>query len=143
MRSDAYWLGVAAGILIIVVVVEMVRRRYLRGRFALVWVALGSGAALLALFPSLLGRAATAVGVEVPLNLLLFLGSVAMLIMIMQLSAEAGRLRERTRILAEEVALIRAEQLSHFRDDASKNPRGSDASQTGPWQATLRSADPS
>ena len=108
MRSDAYWLGVAAGLLIIVVVVEMVRRRYLRGRFALVWVALGSGAALLALFPSLLGRAATAVGVEVPLNLLLFLGSVAMLIMIMQLSAEAGRLRERTRILAEEVALLRA-----------------------------------
>jgi hypothetical protein len=46
--------------------------------------------------------------VKIPLNLLLFVGSIAMLIMIMQLSAEAGRLRERTRVLAEEVALLRA-----------------------------------
>ena len=44
----------------------------------------------------------------VPLNLLLFLGMLVMLVMIMQLSSETGRLRERTRILAEEVALLRA-----------------------------------
>jgi hypothetical protein len=109
MRADAYWLGVASGFVVVGVVIEMVRRRYLRGRFALVWVALGVGAALLALFPSLLEHAATALGVTVPLNLLLFLGSIAMLIMIMQLSAEAGRLRERTRVLAEEIALLRTE----------------------------------
>ena len=108
MRTDAYWLGVASGFVVVGVVVEMVRRRYLRGRFALVWVALGVGAVVLALFPSLLQHAATALGVAVPLNLLLFLGSIAMLIMIMQLSAEAGRLRERTRVLAEEIALLRA-----------------------------------
>jgi hypothetical protein len=98
---------VAGGVLIVAVVVEMVRRRYLRGRYAVVWVVLGAGAAVLALFPDVLGRAATALGVAVPLNLLLFLGSIAMLIMLMQLSSETGRLRERTRILAEEVALLR------------------------------------
>ena len=108
MSSDAYWLGVASGFVVVGVVIEMVRRRYLRGRFALVWIALGAGAVVLALFPKLLDHAATALGVTVPLNLLLFLGSIAMLIMIMQLSAEAGRLRERTRILAEEVALLKA-----------------------------------
>ena len=108
MRHDAYWLGVAGGLLIVVVVVEMVRRRYLRGRYAVVWVLLGAGAAVLALFPDVLGFAAKATGVEVPLNLLLFLGSLAMLIMLMQLSSEAGRLRERTRVLAEEIALLRA-----------------------------------
>ncbi|GAA2169439.1 DUF2304 domain-containing protein [Pedococcus bigeumensis] len=108
MRHDAYWLGVAGGLLIVVVVVEMVRRRYLRGRYAVVWVVLGAGAAVLALFPDVLGFAARATGVEVPLNLLLFLGSLAMLIMLMQLSSEAGRLRERTRVLAEEIALLRA-----------------------------------
>ncbi|KRE57159.1 DUF2304 domain-containing protein [Phycicoccus sp. Soil748] len=107
MNGDAYWLGVASGFVVVGVVIEMVRRRYLRGRFALVWILLGVGAILLALFPRLLERAATALGVTVPLNLLLFLGSIAMLIMIMQLSAEAGRLRERTRVLAEEVALLR------------------------------------
>ena len=120
MSSDAYWLGVASGFVVVGVVMEMVRRRYLRGRFALVWIALGVGAVLLALFPRLLERAANAVGVTVPLNLLLFLGSIAMLIMIMQLSAEAGRLRERTRVLAEEVALLRSavESLNRARPQA-------------------------
>jgi hypothetical protein len=108
MSHEAYWLGVAGGVLIVVVVVEMVRRRYLRGRYAVVWVGLGAGAAVLALYPDLLGMAARATGVTVPLNLLLFLGSLAMLIMLMQLSSEAGRLQERTRVLAEEVALLKA-----------------------------------
>ncbi|KQZ90650.1 hypothetical protein ASD62_16505 [Phycicoccus sp. Root563] len=119
MTHDAYWLGVAGGLLIVLVIVEMVRRRYLRGRYALVWVVLGTGAATLALFPNLLGRAATALGVTVPFNLLLFLGMLVMLVMIMQLSSEAGRLQERTRVLAEEVALLKTavDQLS--RRDAS------------------------
>jgi hypothetical protein len=107
MSHEAYWLGVAGGVLIVVVVVEMVRRRYLRGRYAVVWVGLGAGAAVLALYPDLLGMAARATGVTVPLNLLLFLGMLVMLVMIMQLSSEAGHLRERTRVLAEEVALLR------------------------------------
>lgn len=108
MTGGAYWLGVCGGLALIVAVIEMVRRRYILGRFALVWLVLGVGAVLVAMFPSLLDHAASAVGVKVPLNLLLFVGSIAMLIMIMQLSAETGRLRERTRVLAEEIALLRA-----------------------------------
>lgn len=108
MSQDAYWLGVVGGLLLVIVVVEMVRRRYLRGRYAVLWVLLGLGAAVLALFPDLLGRAATLTGVAVPFNLLLFLGMLIMLVMIMQLSSEAGLLRERTRVLAEEVALLKA-----------------------------------
>ena len=61
----------------------------------------------MALFPTMLGRVAHAAGVEIPFNLVLFLGSLAMLIMLMQLSSEAGRLQERTRVLAEEVALLK------------------------------------
>ena len=126
MRHDASWLGVAGGLLIVVVVVEMVRRRYLRGRYAVVWVVLGAGAAVLALFPDLLGYAARATGVEVPLNLLLFLGSLAMLIMLMQLSSEAGRLRERTRVLAEEIALLRA-AVETLRSAAEQPTEAADA----------------
>lgn len=125
MSEDAYWLGVAGGALVVGVVIEMVRRRYLRGRFALVWLALGSCAGTLALFPALLERASGALGVQVPLNLLLFLGSIAMLIMLMQLSAEAGRLQERTRVLAEEVALLRAAMQS---DKATPLPTPSENS---------------
>jgi hypothetical protein len=133
MSHEAYWLGVASGILVVAVVVEMVRRRYLRGRYAVVWVLFGAAAVTFALFPDLLGMAARATGVEVPLNLLFFLGSLAMLIMLMQLSAEAGRLQERTRVLAEEVALLRA---AIHRVDESDCGHGAQAPESwGPTQS--------
>lgn len=129
MNQDSYWLGVAGGLALVSLVIEMVRRRYLRGRYAVVWVLVGMAAALLALFPDLLGSAARATGVEVPLNLLLFLGSLAMLVMLMQLSSEAGKLRERTRVLAEEIALLKAaakdtadQALDSNNNDASAGP---------------------
>jgi hypothetical protein len=106
-ESGAYWLGVVGGLVLVSVVLEMVRRRYLRGRFALMWLGLGTLAAVLALFPQFLFDAAEVTGVEVPLNLLLFVGMILMSIMIMQLSSEVGRLSERTRILAEEIAFLR------------------------------------
>lgn len=133
MTREAYWLGVAGGVLIVAVVLEMVRRRYLRGRYALVWLLLGAGSALLALFPNLLGRAATALGVTVPLNLLLFLGMLVMLIMIMQLSSEAGRLSERTRVLAEEIALLKA---------ASGQQRPTDPSDSRSASASASATEP-
>jgi hypothetical protein len=136
VRTDAYWLGVASGFIVVGVVVEMVRRRYLRGRFALVWVALGVGAIVVALFPALLDHAASALGVTVPLNLLLFLGSIAMLIMIMQLSSESGRLRERTRVLAEEIALLRAMV------EASQSPDEPGHGSADAEQATRRAQRP-
>lgn len=129
MNQDSYWLGVAGGLALVSLVIEMVRRRYLRGRYAVVWLLVGMAAALLALFPDLLGSAARATGVEVPLNLLLFLGSLAMLVMLMQLSSEAGKLRERTRVLAEEIALLKAaakdtadQALDSNNNDASAGP---------------------
>lgn len=135
MSQDAYWLGVVGGLLLVIVVVEMVRRRYLRGRYAVLWVLLGLGAAVLALFPDLLGRAAKLTGVAVPFNLLLFLGMLIMLVMIMQLSSEAGLLRERTRVLAEEVALLKAavdKEPSHAASAESRR----DATSVEPVQAT-------
>jgi hypothetical protein len=131
VSQGTYWLGVAGGLLVVGVVVEMVRRRYLRGRYAVVWVLLGTGAALLALFPDLLGMAARATGVTVPLNLLLFLGSLAMLIMLMQLSSESGRLRERTRVLAEEVALLKA-AVEHLTDTGTTRPHDERSSTVEP-----------
>jgi hypothetical protein len=106
--TGPYWLGVAGGLLVVAVVVEMVRRRFLRGPYAAIWVLLGSVSIVLALFPGVVAWAAHMTGVEVPFNLLLFLGCIAMLMMIMQLSAETGRLLQRTRALAEEIALLRA-----------------------------------
>lgn len=125
MTQGVYWLGVAAGATLILVVTEMVRRRYLRGRYAVIWVGLGAAAVTVALFPDLLNVAAAAIGVAVPLNLLLFCSSIATLVLIIQLSVEAGRTQEKTRVLAEEVALLRLE-LSQLKARAPEQTLGQD-----------------
>jgi hypothetical protein len=109
VSQGGYWLGLLGGIVILVTSVEVVRRRYVRGRFAVIWSFIGVGAILLSLFPGILGWAADVAHVQVPLNLLLFVGVILLLVINMQLSAEVGRLDERTRVLAEQIALLRAQ----------------------------------
>lgn len=108
MRPDGYWLGLVGGVVVLVLSLELVRRRQVRGRLALAWVVLGTAAVVLALFPDLLGDLSAAVNVQVPLNLVLFSGVLFLLVVSMQLASEVGRLEARTRRLAEEVALLRA-----------------------------------
>lgn len=112
MKEDGYILALVGGLVVVAVVFEMVRRRYLRGRFAIIWLAVAAATIVLALAPDLLGWAATVTGVKVPLNLLFFVGFLGLLIIIMHLSAESGRLEERTRILAEEVAILRSQMTT-------------------------------
>ena len=50
--------------------------------------------------------ASDAVGLEVPVNLLFFGAAIVMLVLSLQHSSELGRLEERTRTLAEEIALL-------------------------------------
>ncbi|WP_404352877.1 DUF2304 domain-containing protein [Phycicoccus jejuensis] len=108
MRPDGYWLGLVGGVIVLLLSLELVRRRQVRGRLALAWVVLGAAAVVLALFPDLLGDLSAAVNVQVPLNLVLFSGVLFLLVVSMQLASEVGRLESRTRRLAEEVALLRA-----------------------------------
>jgi hypothetical protein len=78
-------------------------------------------ALVVALFPSLLTRVTDLLGVGLPSNLLFFVASVVLLLLSLQHSYELGRLEERTRTLAEEVALLRLE-LDRSRDRSPEAP---------------------
>lgn len=107
--ATSYWLGIVGAVLVAVVVVELLRRRSLRGKYAVLWLALSFFIAVVAVAPSLLGAAADALGVQVPANLLFFAGTLLSLLVIMQLSYESGKLEEETRSLAEEIGILRVE----------------------------------
>lgn len=109
MDQTAYWLGVAGALLIVTLVVELLRRRFLRGKYAVLWLGLAMGVTVVAVFPEVLGALATLLGVQVPANLLFFGATILLLLVIMQLSYESGRLEEETRTLAEEIGLLRLE----------------------------------
>lgn len=106
MRPDGYWLGLIGGVVVLLMSLELVRRKFVRGRLAIAWLVLGAVSVLFALFPSLLTSMAALVGVQVPLNLVLFSGVLFLLVISMQLASEVGRLESRTRRLAEEVAIL-------------------------------------
>ncbi|GAA2367272.1 hypothetical protein GCM10010404_22240 [Nonomuraea africana] len=89
------------------VIFEMLRRRKLREKYAVFWMLLSAVMVLIAVMPGLLEWAADVTGVQVPSNLLFFGGSLLLLAVNVQLSSEVGRLEERTRTLAEEVAMLR------------------------------------
>jgi hypothetical protein len=105
----AYWLGLFGAAVSLVLIFEMLRRRHLREKYAVLWIVVAVGVLLGALFPSILIWSASMLGVEVPSNLVFFLGGLVLLVAHVQLSFEAGRLEDRTRILAEQLAITRLE----------------------------------
>ncbi len=107
--NRTYLLGVVAALVTSGFIVVMLRRGYLREKFAAFWLAVAAALLLVSVFPGILVWAADLVGVEVPANLLFLLAAVLLLLVGVQLSFEVGRLDTRTQRLAEEVALLRAE----------------------------------
>lgn len=105
--SANYVLGILGSLVTLIALFELMRRRRLREKYAVLWVTVSLGLVLIALVPALLPALADLVGVAVPANLLFFVASVVLMLVSMQHSNELGRLEEETRTLAEEVALLR------------------------------------
>jgi hypothetical protein len=97
------------GFALLVIIFELLRRRQLREKYALVWGAVAIVVVPLALFPRLLDTVSSVVGVASGVSLVLFLGLVFLLVLSLHLSWEVSALEEETRTLAEEVALLRTE----------------------------------
>jgi hypothetical protein len=102
------------GLIVLVIIFELVRRRQLREKYALLWAAVGLVVVPLALFPSALDTLSRAIGVASGVSLVFFLGFVFLLLVCVHLSWEVSRLEEETRTLAEDIALLRTEVRSRF-----------------------------
>lgn len=116
----AYTLGLIGAAVTLLVVFEMLRRRMLREKYAVFWVFLAVLIAVVAVFPGLLAAAARLTGVQVPANLLFFVASLVLLAVNVQLSTEICRLEDRTRALAEELAMVRLRQDQAERSTAGR-----------------------
>lgn len=115
-------LGITGSLLILVALFEMMRRHRLREKYALIWAVVALGIITVAAFPGLLVRTSDWLGLEVPANLLFFIASMVIMVLTLQHSSELGRLEERTRTLAEEIALLRLEIEQHQRPGSTLHP---------------------
>ena len=100
--------SLCSSILIVLVVLMMLRNGKLSEKYAVLWLVIGSLTIVLAVFPRLLELAADAVGVIVPANLLFALSILLLVGVALHVSRELTILEDETRILAEEVAILRA-----------------------------------
>ncbi|HEU5156379.1 MAG TPA: DUF2304 domain-containing protein [Streptosporangiaceae bacterium] len=115
---NVYTLGLIGAAASLTVIFEMLRRRRLREKYAIVWVIVGILIVIVAIFPGVLFWTAEVTGVEVPANLLFFVASLVLLGVNVHLSSEVGRLEDRVRTLAEELALQRLKLEEITRGDA-------------------------
>ena len=118
--SVAFSLVTSIGMVLAVLL--MLRVGKLREKYAVLWLIVGGLSIVLGLFPSLLDFAASAVGVRVPANLLFALSIVLLVGVGLHVSRELTILEDETRILAEEVAILRA-SVSRLASGTTDSPK--------------------
>ena len=107
--AGVHLIALIAAMITITVMVELLRRRQLRQKYALMWVLVAVVVAVIAITPGTFNHGAHALGVISPPDLLVVLAALFLLLVCVHLSWEVGRLEDRSRRLAEELTLLRKE----------------------------------
>jgi hypothetical protein len=89
-------------------ILRLVRQRKLRGKYALLWVGVGVLLFGFAIVPDILVPIADWVGVAYEPAVFFMVAIAFLFLMVVHFSFELSRSEERTRVLAEEVALLRS-----------------------------------
>ena len=98
-----------AALLLLFVIFELIRRRRLTERYALLWIVTGVVILVLAAWRSLLSRISDAVGIAYPPSTLFVLGAFFILVLLLHYSTVISRLADQNRILAQRLALLEEE----------------------------------
>ena len=91
----------------IIGIVVLVRRRHLKAKYSLLWLSLGAVMVIIAAVPGLLDWTADRLGIWYQPTLLILLGLALLLLIAVHFSYELTRSENRTRELAEQLALLR------------------------------------
>lgn len=91
-------------------IARLLRRGQLRAKYSMLWLSIGSVMVVLSVSPEILDRVSDWIGIDyAPATL--FLGAIVLLLLIVaHLSWELSRLEDRTRTLAEEIALMKVSE---------------------------------
>jgi hypothetical protein len=132
-----YIFGIFTGVLLLVFVLELVRRRRLREEYSWLWLLAASAYFLVAVWPSLGAWVARFVGSARPASVFTFLGLLFLFLICIQFSVHISRLSEQNKDLAQQLAILESElgELSGARGGTDRVGRGGDHrenAQSGP-----------
>jgi hypothetical protein len=111
-----------AAVVLLVVVLDLVRRRRLLERYALLW--LGAAVVILALaaWSSALARLAHALGILSAPNALFFVALGFVVLLLLHFSAAVSRLNDQSKVLAQRLALME-QRMRRLETDPLQDPR--------------------
>jgi len=123
LSGQAHILIIIATLLTALFIVRLVRARQLRSKYALLWAVVGTMLLVLAAFPGVLNTASDWLDVTYSPTIFLLLAVGFLFLIVIHFSWELSRLENRTRTLAEELALLKAQlELEHDVDSARTTP---------------------
>ncbi|MEO7197403.1 MAG: DUF2304 domain-containing protein [Solirubrobacterales bacterium] len=134
LSGKAQILAVVVTVLLLALVIDLVRRRRLVERYALLWMLAASFLVVLAVWNGGLNFIADIAGIKSPPNALFLLGLAVIFGLLLNFSIAFSKLSEETKILAQEVARLDREQRRVRRGGlivAETNGEGSSAERTG------------
>jgi len=130
--------------LLVGVVLELVRRRRLVERYALLWMLVSVALLVLAIWNQLLASAADLLHIEVPANFLFIAAFGVAFVLLLHFSIATSRLSEETRILAQEVARLdeelRGASAAGANGDGAGIPGTEGSARSGPPQSEAPSS---
>jgi hypothetical protein len=115
-------IAVAITLGLFLLVFELVRRRRLLERYALLWLLSSVVLLVLAVWTGLLERVSDLAGIEVPSNALFVVGFAFVLALLLHFSLAISRLSDETKVLAQQVARLDHELRSAPGKDGSAVP---------------------
>jgi hypothetical protein len=114
-------LSITASIILLLYILEMVRRRRLREEYSILWLA---GALIMLVFSlkqDWLKRASEAAGIYYPPSFLFLIGLLFILLILIHFSIAISRLYQMNKKMAQDVALMKRE-MEEKREDAPSPP---------------------
>jgi hypothetical protein len=123
MASNTQLVSILASALLLLGVLELVRRRRLMERYALVWLLAAIVVLALAAWPGALSQISKTIGIAYPPTALFVVAFAFVLVLLLHFSTVVSRLSDQTKVLAQRLALleerVRRSELESGRDEDS------------------------
>jgi hypothetical protein len=130
-------LAIISGVVLLILVLELVRRRRLREEYSWIWLLTAIGYLAIAAVPGLIERGAIIIGSVRPTSVFTFLGLFFLFLVSIQFSVQISRLAEQNKDLAQQIAILDSEirRLSRMQDEGTSTsfgqPRGAAPTEGG------------
>jgi hypothetical protein len=119
MQFGAQLASIVFASLVFLLVFEMVRRRHLHERYAILWLGAALVLLVLAVWTGLLKSVSDLVGIKTPSNAFFVIAFGFLLLLVLHFSSVVSKLSDETRVLAQRLALV--EQQLHSDDHGTRD----------------------